>query len=319
MVYLGLFWGLRVVDANGDNHTYWTWYGMAVLETIIITGISMRYRNLSFEGTHLVERMSLLTLIILGEGAIATAKACQYIAYSDGVFTFSGSVGASIFCAVLILYFLYMIYFDFQNEEYSGTIRTQIWSALHFPLHLALVLAVEDVSQNIMWNAAVVKSKSLGVEVFGKLPLFLDSSNATTQDFADAATSLNATAHDLITTQLQRSTSSLSTSQGLGYLGQVVISATPTIANGTEDFTAAGMPSGGFLPSSTPPFSRSPALIVVIHTRRRTERRNTLMRPLTLPNMNLSTGNVKLGRTSMRDGQCSHSHSPTSSCRLGWR
>ncbi|GIZ45783.1 hypothetical protein CKM354_000893600 [Cercospora kikuchii] len=240
MVYLGLFWGLLVVDANGDNHTYWTWYGMAVLETIIITGISMRYRNLSFEGTHLVERMSLLTLIILGEGAIATAKACQYIAYSDGVFAFSGSVGASIFCAVLILYFIYMIYFDFQNEEYSGPIRTQIWSALHFPLHLSLVLAVEGVSQSIMWNAAAVKFKSLSVEVFGNLPLFLNSSTATAQEFADVAARLNATANELIPIQLQRSTSFLSTTQGIGYLGQIEVSATPAIANGTEDLVAAG-------------------------------------------------------------------------------
>ncbi|KAF2215102.1 hypothetical protein CERZMDRAFT_105030 [Cercospora zeae-maydis SCOH1-5] len=239
MVYLGLFWGLRVVDGNGDNHTYWTWYGTAVLETMIITDISMRYRNLSFEGTHLVERMSLLTLIILGEGAIATAKACQYIAYSEGEFSFSGSVGASIFCAVLILYFLYMIYFDFQNEEYFGPIRMQIWSALHFPLHLALVLAVEGISQSIMWNAASVRSKRFSFDVARLIPLFSNSSTGTAQDFADAATQLNTTANALITVQIERSTGILSTQQGIAYLGQTIISAAPAIANGTEDLTTA--------------------------------------------------------------------------------
>ncbi|KAM3416618.1 Uncharacterized protein BST61_g8209 [Cercospora zeina] len=239
MIYLGLFWGLRVVDANGDNHTYWTWYGTAVLETIIITGISMRHRNLSFEGTHLVERMSLLTLIILGEGAIATAKACQYIAYSEGEFSFSGSVGASIFCAVLILYLLYMIYFDFQNEEYFGPIRTQIWSTLHFPLHLALVLAVEGISQSIMWNAASVRSKEFSFDIARLIPLFSNSSTGTAQDFADAATQPNATANTLISVQIERSTSFLSSQQGIAYLGQTIISASPAIANGTEDLTTA--------------------------------------------------------------------------------
>lgn len=71
--------------------------------------------------------MSLLTLIILGEGAISTARAVQTVAQSDGVLTFSGSVAAQIVCAVLNLYFMFMIYFDWINEELFGAIRVQIW------------------------------------------------------------------------------------------------------------------------------------------------------------------------------------------------
>lgn len=234
MIYLGMYWGLRVVNAEGDNHTYYVWYALAVVETLIVTGVSMKYRNLSFEGTHLVERMSLLTLIVLGEGAIAVAKACQYIAYADGTFTFAGSVAGEIVCAVLILYFLYMIYFDFQNEEFFGTIRTQVWSFLHFPLHLALVLAVEGIAQCITWNAAVRRSQELNNQIVHWVTV-LNTTTAGAKEWVDTANDLNATAVELISKQLARSSSFLSTTQGIGYLGQVQISVTPAIANGAED------------------------------------------------------------------------------------
>ena len=80
MIYLGLYWTFD----GPNNHTYIVWYVVAVLETLIATSVSMVWRNLSFVGTHLVERMSLLTLIIFGEGAIAIAKACQYVVESHG-------------------------------------------------------------------------------------------------------------------------------------------------------------------------------------------------------------------------------------------
>lgn len=71
-----------------------------------------------------------------------------------------------------------MIYFDWMEEkQHFGTIRQQIWYAypalpniclltisplvrsfLHFPLHLALVLAVEGLSQCIAWRAAIQRS-----------------------------------------------------------------------------------------------------------------------------------------------------------------
>lgn len=52
------------------------------------------------------------------------------------------STVADILCAILILYFLYMLYFDNLSNE-RGAVRQQLWAFLHFPLHLALVLAVE--------------------------------------------------------------------------------------------------------------------------------------------------------------------------------
>lgn len=87
-------------------------YIVAILETVFVTAVSSIWRQIAFKGTPLVERMSLLTLIILGEGAIAIAKACQNVAYSDGAFQFTGTTIAQIVCATLNLYFIYIIYFD---------------------------------------------------------------------------------------------------------------------------------------------------------------------------------------------------------------
>jgi hypothetical protein len=43
-----------------------------------------------------------------------------------------------------------MLYFDNQPKQYYGTIRQQIWSALHFPLHIGIVLVVEGAQQVVL-------------------------------------------------------------------------------------------------------------------------------------------------------------------------
>lgn len=63
LIYLGVFWNFD----GKSNDTAVVWYIVAVAETISITTIASIWQTISFKGTHLVERMSLLTLIILGE------------------------------------------------------------------------------------------------------------------------------------------------------------------------------------------------------------------------------------------------------------
>lgn len=241
MIYLGLYWTFT----GQNNHTYIVWYVVAVLETLIATSVSMVWRNLSFVGTHLVERMSLLTLIIFGEGAIAIAKACQYVVESHGALELVGSVPAEIVCAVLNLFFLYMIYFDWIHEELFGTIRQQIWAFLHFPLHVALVLVAEGQSQAITWNAGVRRANELvnQTETWTAI-LFPDNSSANSPTdpelWKTAAHDLNSTATYLLSRQLDVSSSSLSSLQGLGYFLQSNNSAIPAIASGSTDPTSAG-------------------------------------------------------------------------------
>jgi hypothetical protein len=52
-----------------------------------------------------------------------------------------------VLCIILILVAIWMIYFDNQPHGHYGTIRQQIWSTLHFPLHLSIVGVVEGAQQ----------------------------------------------------------------------------------------------------------------------------------------------------------------------------
>jgi len=81
-VYLisGLIYGLTFLgfEHDSDNgHTYVAWYVVAAVESICNIIISTKWNVVSFKGTHLIQRMNLLTLIILGEGII---NACKNIA-----------------------------------------------------------------------------------------------------------------------------------------------------------------------------------------------------------------------------------------------
>jgi hypothetical protein len=97
--------------------------------------------------------MSLLTLIILGEGIIVICKSISKIVKNEYLWT--ASVVGQIVSAVAIIYFLYMLYFDRLHEEHFGSIKQQIWSFLHFPLHIVLVLVLQGVSLLIIWRQAV--------------------------------------------------------------------------------------------------------------------------------------------------------------------
>jgi hypothetical protein len=48
-----------------------------------------------------------------------------------------------------------MLYFDQLEHEVLGSIRPQIWTLLHFPLHVAMLLTVEGNTRLIKWAAAV--------------------------------------------------------------------------------------------------------------------------------------------------------------------
>ncbi|KAF2491319.1 hypothetical protein BU16DRAFT_425787, partial [Lophium mytilinum] len=134
------------------SNVYIAWYVIAVGETLLTTAVSCYWRVISFKGTHLIQRMSLLTLIILGEGIIVICKAISYIVKNE--YPFDSSVTGQIVSSILIIYFLYMLYFDRLREDHFGTIKQQIWAFIHFPLHISLVLLLEGVSNFVTWRQA---------------------------------------------------------------------------------------------------------------------------------------------------------------------
>ncbi|KAF7186184.1 hypothetical protein HII31_12521 [Pseudocercospora fuligena] len=231
MIYLGLFWTFH---KDGHSHCYITWYVVAILESIVATLVSAIWKKaISFKGTHLVERMSLLTLIILGEGVVSLASKCQQIVKSEGALKFTPSTVANVVCGVLILYFVYMIYFDWLEEEHFGNIMQQIWSLLHFPLHITLVLAVEGMAQCITWRAAVVRSNDFANQYQAWSNLISEG------NFAEVGRRVNETATKLLYRGLLTSTSLTETLELLPDITNAA-NASRIIADGANNTALAG-------------------------------------------------------------------------------
>ncbi|KAK0648006.1 bacterial low temperature requirement A protein-domain-containing protein [Cercophora newfieldiana] len=133
--------GKELQEGNG---IYSVWWVVMLLETVATIAISSCWRMLSFRKTHIVERMGLLTLIVIGEGAIGATKTVSRVMGKTGL---EPEASGLVFCIVLILVGIWMIYFDNHPHGHFGTIKQQIWSVLHFPIHLAIVGLVEGAQQ----------------------------------------------------------------------------------------------------------------------------------------------------------------------------
>ncbi|KAI4624491.1 hypothetical protein J4E83_004166 [Alternaria metachromatica] len=163
---------------------HYAWYIISAAEIVITVGISCYWRVISFKGTHIVQRMSLLTLIILGEGIIVVCKAISKIVKNGS--QFDTQLTGQIVSSVLIIYLLYMLYFDRMHEEHFGTIKQQVWASLHFFLHIMLVLVLQGVSYLIMWVVALIRMDRVD-EKFREIEgLSLTGAYANGTLFADA-------------------------------------------------------------------------------------------------------------------------------------
>ena len=66
MIYLGITFSF----GDDNSNIYLAWYILGGIELLFQATVSLFWKVLSFEGTHLINRMSLLTFIIIGEGII---------------------------------------------------------------------------------------------------------------------------------------------------------------------------------------------------------------------------------------------------------
>ncbi|KAH7086218.1 bacterial low temperature requirement A protein-domain-containing protein [Paraphoma chrysanthemicola] len=135
---------------------YMVWCGVLIAEAVVVITISCSWRMLSFKKTHLMERISLLTIIVIGEGAIGVSRSLGAIVRHEGL-DMEGCF--FIMCVVVILILIWALYFDNFPHGHYGTIRQQIWSLLHFPFQLAILGVVEG-SQQIAMARYVLKRVS---------------------------------------------------------------------------------------------------------------------------------------------------------------
>lgn len=142
--------GVNLDGLEGTIHVY-AWYIILAVEVVAVVLISSIWRVLSFKHTHLVERVGLLTLIIIGEGIIGLLKSLAYVISGTTISIWAevGVVAASVF----LIYFIYLLYFESVVHERFGSVRQQFWTLLHYFMHVALLLTVEGQSGMIIWQA----------------------------------------------------------------------------------------------------------------------------------------------------------------------
>jgi low temperature requirement protein LtrA len=92
---------LAFADKSGTTNrsVYAVWWVVQLFEAIIIITVSCKWRNLSFKATHLVERMGLLTLIVIGEGAIGVTKTVAKLMGKGG----PSVDGSFLTCCIVLL------------------------------------------------------------------------------------------------------------------------------------------------------------------------------------------------------------------------
>lgn len=70
MIYLGVTF--RFTDTHHSN-VFVTWYIVGAMEALLTFGLSIHYSVLSLSKTHLMNRMFLLSVIILGDSIVVIA------------------------------------------------------------------------------------------------------------------------------------------------------------------------------------------------------------------------------------------------------
>jgi hypothetical protein len=111
---------------------------------------------MTFKDTNIVERMGALSLIIMGEGIIGMTESVSSLFKTSS--KISSSTIGQVIAVVLVIYILWMLYFDHTDKVDDAGARVtkkepwrQLWAFLHFPLHVAILLTLEGCAKLVLW------------------------------------------------------------------------------------------------------------------------------------------------------------------------
>ncbi|KJZ74313.1 hypothetical protein HIM_06319 [Hirsutella minnesotensis 3608] len=141
-------------ESGQHNRLYVAWYfvsGAEALSTILLSNISP---VLSITETHIMKRMTLLTVLFLGDSIVQIAKTVVTIVKNPDSWD-AVTIGL-LTAAVITIYFIFLTYFDWlRSSFYLPPLRQQLWTALHLPFHLALNLFIQGFTQILLWSKIV--------------------------------------------------------------------------------------------------------------------------------------------------------------------
>ncbi|KAG5982854.1 hypothetical protein E4U55_001261 [Claviceps digitariae] len=173
-VFLGITFAFH---EEGRSRAYMTWYFISGTEAVASILISNFYSTASLTDTHIMKRLTLLTLMIMGEGLEQEAKEVVTIVRNPSAW--DGTTIGLVTSAVATIYIVFLVYFDLLGSKMNlPPLRQQLWIFLHLPFHLALVLFMQGFTQCLIWSKIVNQVNRL-------------SSIADPSDDAQDATSAN--------------------------------------------------------------------------------------------------------------------------------
>ncbi|KAK2594922.1 hypothetical protein QQS21_007370 [Conoideocrella luteorostrata] len=149
LIYLGISFRFH----NRVSHVFITWYIVGTLEGLLTLGLALYFSVLSFTKTHLMSRISLLTVIILGDGIVVLSEKVLVIVRSPDAWN-PLTVGI-VTAAASTTYIIFLVYFDWMKKKHLTPWRQQLWTILHFPLHLGMVLFMQGFTQFIVWSKVI--------------------------------------------------------------------------------------------------------------------------------------------------------------------
>ena len=187
-VFLGLCF---MINVDNTSRCLVGWYVTLGLESGAILLLAGNWKFLSFRRTNVVERISLLTLIILGEGIIGLCGSVQKTGNDQN---WGPDIVGMIICGIVVIYAIFMLYFDQIEHIKVGTIRQQIWIMCHFPMHVTILFTVEGSAQLIIWRKLIDQWSGLR-DGLAKIAAGISLSNVDDAGLQSLAENLNETFH----------------------------------------------------------------------------------------------------------------------------
>ncbi|KJZ70310.1 hypothetical protein HIM_10317 [Hirsutella minnesotensis 3608] len=125
-IYLGITFRFKY---DRRSRVYIAWYFIGAAESIGTIVLSNFSPILSLTKTHLMKRLTLLTVMIMGDGIIQLAKEVVLLVEKDN--TWDSTTIGLVTAAAATIYFLFLIYFDMMKGRfYLPALRQQLCSGL---------------------------------------------------------------------------------------------------------------------------------------------------------------------------------------------
>lgn len=159
------------VDENSP--AYVAWMVVSTFEIVANLIVAMMSRVVSFEGSHLPERLSQLTLVVLGEGVINLARDLTSIERNsqNSWMSWSPQMLFIFISGIAMVYLIFQIYFDWMHPNKMTCWPQTAWALLHLPFHFALLLVMEAMNQFIIWWRLLELIRQSAADIFNVLSI----------------------------------------------------------------------------------------------------------------------------------------------------